>query len=117
MTDREEVLEKMLRSLSRELDRTMSCLKTMFSELQELVEENEDLRSQLAKQEKEISCPPCNGDCNEGRDCPARKREWVGLTDEEVGMLTVADGLHDVEVPILADLIRAVEAKLKEKNT
>jgi hypothetical protein len=45
-------------------------------------------------------------------------REWVGLTDEEVGGLTVfSNGLHDVEVPILADLIRAVEAKLKEKNT
>jgi len=44
------------------------------------------------------------------------KREWVGLTDEEVGGLTVFDGLHDVEVPILADFVRAVEAKLKEKN-
>lgn len=19
-------------------------------------------------------CPPCNGDCNQGRDCPGRKR-------------------------------------------
>jgi len=45
------------------------------------------------------------------------KREWVGLTDEEVGGLTVFDGLHDVEVPILADFVRAIEAKLKEKNT
>jgi hypothetical protein len=44
-------------------------------------------------------------------------RGWVGLTDEEVGGLTVFDGLHDVEVPILADFVRAVEAKLKEKNT
>ena len=44
------------------------------------------------------------------------KREWVGLTDEEVGGLTVFDGLHDVEVPILADFVRAIEAKLKEKN-
>ena len=46
----------------------------------------------------------------------ASRKEWVGLTDEEVGTLTVADGLHDIEVPILADLIRTVEAKLKERN-
>jgi len=46
----------------------------------------------------------------------AEKREWVGLTDEEVGGLTVFDGLHDVEVPILADFVRVIEAKLKEKN-
>jgi hypothetical protein len=44
-------------------------------------------------------------------------KEWVGLTDEEVGMLTVFDGLHHVEVPLLAIFIRAIEAKLKEKNT
>jgi len=48
---------------------------------------------------------------------PSVEREWVGLTDEEVGGLTVFDGLHDVEVPILADFVRAIEAKLKEKNT
>jgi len=46
-----------------------------------------------------------------------RKREWQGLTDEEVGMLTVFDGLHHVEVPLLAKFTRAIEAKLKEKNT
>ena len=45
------------------------------------------------------------------------QREWQGLTDEEVGMLTVFDGLHHIEVPLLADFIRAIEAKLKEKNT
>jgi hypothetical protein len=44
------------------------------------------------------------------------QREWQGLTDEEVGMLTVFDGLHHVEVPLLADFARAIEAKLKEKN-
>ena len=45
------------------------------------------------------------------------QREWQGLTDEEVGMLTVFDGLHHVEVPLLAQFIRAIEAKLKEKNS
>jgi len=44
-------------------------------------------------------------------------RQWQGLTDEEVGALTVFDGLHHVEVPVLADFIRAIEAKIKEKNT
>jgi hypothetical protein len=43
-------------------------------------------------------------------------KEWVGLTDEEVGTLTVFDGLHHVEVPVLAGFARAIEAKLKEKN-
>jgi len=28
----------------------------------------------------------------------------------------VFDGLHHVEVPLLADLARAIESKLKEKN-
>ena len=45
------------------------------------------------------------------------KKEWVGLTDEEIGTLTVFYGLHYVEVPLLANFARAVEAKLKEKNT
>jgi hypothetical protein len=45
------------------------------------------------------------------------QREWQGLTEYEVGFLTVFDGLHDVEVPLLANFIRHIEAKLKEKNT
>ena len=45
------------------------------------------------------------------------KREWVGLTDDEIGVLTVFDGLHHVETPLLADFVQAVQAKLKEKNT
>jgi hypothetical protein len=46
----------------------------------------------------------------------ATKREWVELTDEEVGWLTVFDGLTHIEVPILAEFVRTIEAKLKEKN-
>lgn len=44
------------------------------------------------------------------------QRKWVGLTDEEIGILTVFDGLHHVEIPLLANFVRAIEAKLKEKN-
>ena len=45
------------------------------------------------------------------------KREWVGLTDEEI------DGLHmEVKVRLMGtfdtkDIYRAIEAKLKEKNS
>ncbi len=45
------------------------------------------------------------------------QREWQGLTEYEVGFLTVFDGLYDVEAPLLANFIRHIEAKLKEKNT
>ena len=44
------------------------------------------------------------------------QRTWVGLTDEEVGGLTVFDGLHHIETPLLAEYIRHIEAKLREKN-
>jgi hypothetical protein len=46
------------------------------------------------------------------------KREWAGLTEEEFSELLYFDGrLDNVEVPLIADLIRAVQAKLKEKNS
>jgi hypothetical protein len=38
------------------------------------------------------------------------KREWVGLTDEEVASF-------DVHAIVDAECVRAIEAKLKEKNT
>lgn len=39
------------------------------------------------------------------------KKEWVGLTDEEIDSIAVGD---DHEILTFA---RAIEAKLKEKNT
>lgn len=45
------------------------------------------------------------------------KREWVGLTEDEFSNLLYFDGrLDHVEVPLIADFIRAIQAKLKEKN-
>jgi hypothetical protein len=45
------------------------------------------------------------------------KREWVGLTDEEITELH-----HEIKVRLMGtykteDIYRAIEAKLKEKNT
>ena len=42
-------------------------------------------------------------------------RQWVGLTDEEVSEVLGSD-IHDEPSGEL-DFIRAIEAKLKEKNT
>jgi hypothetical protein len=39
-----------------------------------------------------------------------RKREWQGLTDDEIDMIYQGAGKHDFAIS------REVEAKLKEKN-
>ena len=49
----------------------------------------------------------------------AEKREWVGLTDEEVYPLANEHLHHQIEsyeVSGIYNLARAIEAKLKEKN-
>jgi hypothetical protein len=43
------------------------------------------------------------------------KREWVGLTDEEIKPL--CDENHIIYGAYTVDFIQAIEAKLKEKNT
>lgn len=56
-------------------------------------------------------CPKCSYQAPRFRD------EWVGLTDEEI-----ADMHHEIKVKGMGaykteDIYRAIEAKLKEKNT
>jgi hypothetical protein len=45
----------------------------------------------------------------------AEKREWVGLTDEEVESWNIFGRTEDGKR--LHKLVRSIEAKLKEKNT
>lgn len=71
-----------------------------------------------------IDCiTPAEHECAEGDytvplyTAPQPPRQWVGLTQVEVGTLTVFPGLFDVETPLLADFIRHIESELKARNT
>lgn len=55
------------------------------------------------RQELIIDCPRC------GHCCP--ERPWVGLTKEEAKEISMANR------PYVIDMIAALEARLKEKNT
>ena len=70
----------------------------------------EALRQALARQEQEQYVTEVVAMHEDGtyttRRIPLPKREWVGLTDEEIHELTCHVGL-----------VRYFEAKLKEKNT
>ena len=49
------------------------------------------------------------------RDEPFKQRPWVGLTDEEIEVLAKKHNgiFYDCDI----DFARAIETKLKEKNT
>ena len=60
-------------------------------------------------------CSSCGGFCRKS-GCerenvkPEQKKEWVGLTDEEI------DEAHETTMSFYG-FARAIEAKLREKNT
>jgi hypothetical protein len=51
-------------------------------------------------------------------ELPAAQRQWVGLTDEEIGS-AYEDAAAKINycAPSHVQISRAIEAKLKEKNT
>jgi len=80
-----------------------------------------ELKTELAKPEQE---PYFCKDCGKGllgkehiHTCsPQVKREWVGLTDEEIENLMNATGIFGGLTPDEIALARLIEAKLKELN-
>jgi len=65
-------------------------------------------------------CPVGNEPCQSLCDTPCTilpKREWVGLTDEEIGSITGKVIGWNSACGWEEDFARAIEAKLKEKNT
>jgi hypothetical protein len=67
---------------------------------------------------------PSNGVVSTDRDCPlftplgqvwplSPKRTWVGLTDDEIWTILQFRGYNSDTI----EIAKAVEAKLKEKNT
>jgi hypothetical protein len=86
----------------------------------ELLPEIEALRQALAQPEQEpvnVHCPSC---LHSFSIVPVAKREWVSLTDEQIETIVDLHTSDDAGYDIFCDghgVARAIEAKLKEKNT
>jgi hypothetical protein len=67
----------------------------------------------LTDVQQEMECNCKASDMPFGRCCkaPTPRREWVGLTDEDIAMLDWES------FATKRDCVQAIEAKLKEKNT
>lgn len=78
-----------------------ACSKTAPVHAIDISQERVD---ETAKHEHEFFCPRCGHCC--------QQREWVGLTDEEIDAALKSCNTVDTY-----KYFRAVEAKLKEKNT
>ena len=69
----------------------------------------------------ESGCGECGKKASDGWalycvECSAPMREWIGLTDEEIRN-SATQGRTDFSRPPYEEFYRAVEAKLRERNT
>ena len=61
-------------------------------------------------------CLYCERDQTPKVDAVFAQRTWVGLTDEEM-IKDFKSGYQSGRIGTFVDLVKAIEAKLKEKNT
>jgi hypothetical protein len=64
-------------------------------------------------------CPSCGGFCKKS-GCErenVKPKQWVGLTDAQVEEIAEYHGIDCLYETSRIDFYRAIEAKLKEKNT
>ena len=78
---------------------------TKFIPIQQNLPEATTALGTVVNPKRWVECAKCK------KLSPLEEREWVGLTNEEARELCVAN------VPYVIDMVRALEAKLKEKNT
>ena len=64
-------------------------------------------------------CPSCGGDCGytkkKGCQYQSGEREWIGLTEDQIDELEKE--FIGFSVPNIYNFAKAIEAKLKERNT
>jgi hypothetical protein len=103
-----------IEAMKQALEKATEVMEAACIRVDELKAENESLRQAIAEAEKQepddLTIAYMSG-FHDGK----KKREWVGLTDEELKPFCdenyIAYGAYTV------DFIKAIEAKLKEKNT
>ena len=89
-------------------DEAIAALRQAIEQAEKNEHPMRALLKQAFGQPSEIPKIGCvNHDCDKCK--AAAQREWVGLTDEEIDGLVANTRWHE--------LIKATEAKLKEKNT
>ena len=101
----------------------LACIRSLTDQCATLIQERDELQKQVWRYEKhgvtcqtyghkvESSCSECNVH-EDYTTPPAAQRQWVGLTDEEIH-----DAVKSCNTTDTYKYFRAIEAKLKEKNT
>jgi hypothetical protein len=102
----QEAMKQALEALEKGVDGQTSV------EMDEAITSLRQAIAELESQEQNF-CPRCGKRTNDIHTCTPPQRTWVGLTDEEISQLWLCTSPYFDDL----DFARAIEAKLKEKNT